>query len=357
MENNLSDIIIIGAGLTGLTLAYLLRNTNLSVQILEARERPGGRIHTAAAPSGVTIEMGATWMGRKHTSLSSLLKDLKIDIFEQALGERAIYESMSGSPAQLVVLPENSDPSFRIRGGTSKLIEALLESIPDSHISYNKVVQTIADTGDGVEVKSETAVFRGKIVVSTLPPYLLHKTVSINPPFPTDLSRLMDQTHTWMGESIKFGLVYKTPFWREAKTSGTLFSNVGPVTEMYDHTHFEDDRYALKGFLNTSFYSMPVEERRLRILNQLRTYYGDVVDTFLAYFEKVWAYETFTYSEYEKPVFPHQNNGNPLYRQAWINGKLLIAGSETAGEFPGYMEGAVQSAEWVQKYILNPKKD
>lgn len=41
-----SDILIIGGGLTGLTLAYLLRTKKVKVKVIEARERLGGRIFT-----------------------------------------------------------------------------------------------------------------------------------------------------------------------------------------------------------------------------------------------------------------------------------------------------------------------
>ena len=37
---------------------------------------------------------------------------------------------------------------------------------------------------------------------------------------------------------------------------------------------------------------------------------------------------------------------------SWQGGRLYIAGSETAGAFPGYMEGAGRSAEWVRDQLL-----
>jgi len=51
---------------------------------------------------------------------------------------------------------------------------------------------------------------------------------------------------------------------------------------------------------------------------------------------------------------PHQNNGHPLFRTPLMNGRLIIAGSETAANFPGYMDGAVQSAYNVLN-ILTPE--
>ena len=64
-----NDIIIIGAGLTGLALAYFLRDKKLSIRILEARDRIGGRIHTVREKGLTPMEMGATWLGKKHVTL------------------------------------------------------------------------------------------------------------------------------------------------------------------------------------------------------------------------------------------------------------------------------------------------
>ncbi|MGA9237729.1 flavin monoamine oxidase family protein [Robiginitalea sp.] len=346
------DILIIGGGLTGLMVKHLLRKTTFKSILIEGRERLGGRIYsTPSDAQNPPIEMGATWWGPKHTRLKALLKTLDIPVFPQQLGEQAIYEPISTSPFQLVTLPEEDQPSFRIGGGTSTLIRTLAATLPTAEIHLKTRATGIAERADGLRVECPEGDYHARLVISTLPPYLLAKTVNITPPLPTNLSELMEQTHTWMGESIKFGLVYDRPFWREARTSGTVFSNVGPVTEMYDHSDFEDNHFALKGFISSSFYTLSETERRTRVLRQLRGYYGDVVDTYRTYREKVWTRDPLTYAPYDKPVFPHQNNGNSHYQKTWLGGKLLIAGSETASLFPGYMEGAVQSAKWVAEFI------
>jgi monoamine oxidase len=297
--------------------------------------------------------MGATWLGRKHVQLCSLLESLGLEVFPQRLGASAIYEPISTSPFQLVSLPEDEEPSLRIKGGTATLIEALAREIPPGEIQTGCRVTRLVERPDGLEVETREKTYTAARVVSTLPPYLLKNSVSFSPPLPGALSDLMGQTHTWMGESIKFSLVYNEPFWRESKSSGTVFSNVGPVTEMYDHANWEDSAYALKGFLNGGYYSLPKQERLRRILSQLGTYYGDVVETYLDYHEGLWAGEWATFAPYGRPVYPHQNNGNALYQKAAMNGRLLLAGTETAAAFPGYMEGAVQSARRAYAQLMN----
>lgn len=347
-----SDIIIIGAGLSGLTLAYLLKDIDISVNLIEARPRKGGRIHTVSKPKNAPIDMGATWLGHQHSYLKSLLKTLKLDTFEQFLGEKAFYEPTSLSPHQLVSLPANSDSSYRIVGGTSKVIEALSKFIPKNCIYLNNNVKSIEYSNEDLFVKSDKHIFKAKKVISTLPPYLLQSKINLIPKLPKNIEDIMESTHTWMGESIKIGLRFKAPFWKSPNSSGTIFSNVGPIPEFYDHSSFENNLFALKGFLNPSYFSITKNERLELILNQLRKYYGEQVNDYINYEEKVWRQDSFTHADYHQHILPHQNNGHALYRNSYFNDSLYIAGSETSEEFPGYMEGAVRSAYFVFNQIL-----
>lgn len=353
MQHIHADVIIIGAGLTGLTLAYRLKNRGLSVKLIEARERIGGRIHTIYGEGMPPREMGATWLGSTHTRLAALLQELDIDIFEQVLGPSAFYEPISTSPPQLVSLPPNTDPSFRIAGGTSALIQALASELDQKSILLDQPVSTIEQGAEHVLVQTDTYHIKGQKIVSTLPPYLLTQTVKINPPLPETLSALAHETHTWMGESIKVSLSYKTPFWREASMSGTIFSSVGPIPEMYDHSDVEDRAFALCGFFNGSYFSLKKEERLSMVLGQLRKYFGKKAEDYLAYEEAVWRNESFTFSPYQNHILPHQNNGHPSFRNLYWEGRLFIAGSETSTDFPGYMEGAIRSADYVFEKILH----
>ncbi|MEN0005239.1 MAG: NAD(P)/FAD-dependent oxidoreductase [Bacteroidota bacterium] len=356
LQNSSSDLLIIGAGLTGLSLAYFLRNSGLKIHLLEARERVGGRIHTLYPVGQAPLEMGATWLGKKHTALVSLLDELGIATFEQQLGGRAIYEPISTSPHQLVQLPANDEPSYRISGGTTALIKHLAKAIPPAQLQLGTVVQRIKRTESGVEVISNRGTFTAKKVVSTLPPNLLASTIAFEPALPSSLQAVMHQTHTWMGDSIKISLSYTQPFWRKPPLSGTVVSNVGPIPELYDHANVEDTAYALKGFLNGAYFSATKAQRLQLVLRQLEKYYGSQVRDFIAYEEAVWREEPYTFAPYQHPILPHQNGGHELYQRSYWDNRLFIAGSETARAFPGYMNGAVQSARYIAQ-ILAPSTD
>lgn len=342
-----SDVLILGAGLTGLTLAYRLRNSNIKVTLVEARGRIGGRINTIYGENGGSQEMGATWLGRKHISLIGLLKELELDTFIQILGDKAVFEPISTSPPQVVSLPPNSDPSFRIKGGTSNLINTLASHLSTDQIITGQPIQSIRRKRGEFFSKSADKLFRSKIVVSTLPPFLLIQTIEMIPEIPSSVRNIAYQTHTWMGESIKVGLTYKSPFWRGENTSGTIVSNVGPIPEMYDHSNFEETAFGLKGFFNGSYFSVTKEERLALVLKQLEKYYGPQVKEYLTYEETVWRNEPYTFNPYESHLLPHQNNGNPEFRKACFGGQFYVAGSETAKSHPGYMDGAVSSADFV----------
>ena len=64
-------VIVIGAGLAGLTAAYELVHAGFDVQVFEARERVGGRVHTAFLGAEQHGELGAEFVDDNHTALIS----------------------------------------------------------------------------------------------------------------------------------------------------------------------------------------------------------------------------------------------------------------------------------------------
>src|SRR5205085_594642 len=56
------DVAIIGAGAAGLGAAHALKDSGLSVTVLEARDRVGGRAHTILAAPDIVFDLGCGWL-------------------------------------------------------------------------------------------------------------------------------------------------------------------------------------------------------------------------------------------------------------------------------------------------------
>ncbi|GLZ81483.1 monoamine oxidase [Actinorhabdospora filicis] len=71
-------VIVIGAGLAGLTAASRLVAAGATVTVLEARDRVGGRTHGIEVAPGSTVDAGAAYLGERHTELLKLMADLDL---------------------------------------------------------------------------------------------------------------------------------------------------------------------------------------------------------------------------------------------------------------------------------------
>jgi len=341
---------IIGAGLSGLLTGYLLKKRGIPFKILEARTRAGGRINTLYEANQAPVEMGATWFNNQHSHLINLLNELEIGYYEQRMDETVFYETSAASPVQRVQIPSQA-PSFRISGGTSSLINTLLQKLDETDILYNQTVNHIKITKKGVEVRSDN-IYISNSVVLALPPKLWAKKIVFEPNLPADVMNIAVKTQTWMEDSIKIALTYDQPFWEQENIPDTLFSNSGPITEFYDHSNRERSRYALCGFVSSSLKELSYTDRHKKVLQQVKKVFGTKAEEFTSYEECVWSKEKYTYEHSDPFLYPHQNNGNPIFRESYFNNKLFIASSESAAKFAGYMDGAVASAYYATKQIM-----
>jgi len=75
------DVLVVGAGLAGLTAARDLVAAGRSVLVLEARERVGGRVVSRDIGGGKIVEMGGQWAGPTQDRLLALAAELGVDTF------------------------------------------------------------------------------------------------------------------------------------------------------------------------------------------------------------------------------------------------------------------------------------
>ena len=74
------DVAVLGAGLGGLSAARDLARAGADVVVLEARDRPGGRVEAVTLPDGRTVQAGGEVFGFGHTAYRELAGELGLTI-------------------------------------------------------------------------------------------------------------------------------------------------------------------------------------------------------------------------------------------------------------------------------------
>ncbi|MEL7332844.1 MAG: NAD(P)/FAD-dependent oxidoreductase [Cyanobacteria bacterium J06560_2] len=83
---------IVGAGLSGLYAARLLQKAGLSVAVLEARDRVGGRAFSERLANGKVVDFGAQWITPEQKRIWALTEELGLTKVETNTRGKAIVQ-------------------------------------------------------------------------------------------------------------------------------------------------------------------------------------------------------------------------------------------------------------------------
>jgi putrescine oxidase len=122
MTNLTCDVVIVGAGATGLTAANRLRDLGLEVIVLEARDRVGGRLWTDHI-DGQMYEIGGQWVSPDQTALLETLEELGLETYSRYREGESIYIGGDGAPIRFT--GENFPVDARTQAETSRLVGIL----------------------------------------------------------------------------------------------------------------------------------------------------------------------------------------------------------------------------------------
>jgi len=91
-EEKVYDVLVIGAGMSGIAAADFLDDKGLSVLILEARDRIGGRVWTMYWDEAEKqIDLGASWIhGTTNNPITKIAEDHGIELLETDMDSRVI---------------------------------------------------------------------------------------------------------------------------------------------------------------------------------------------------------------------------------------------------------------------------
>jgi monoamine oxidase len=356
-------VLIVGGGLAGLTAARLLHRAGIGFQLLEARDRLGGRILSADASGDVSddgFDLGPSWFWPSvQPAMAVLVEELGLSSFPQNSNGDVIYQQASREAPQRFRGMRQEPQSMRLAGGTGAFIRALAAGLPASSIRLDAKVVRVALDGQGVEVRiagvdGSEQTMRASHVLFALPPRLLEATVSFSPALDPTTTRRWRNTLTWMAPHAKFFALYDHPFWRDAGLSGAAQSMAGPLVEIHDATT-ASGQAALFGFVGA-----PADQRLAvgqdalvtACVQQLASLFGPEAANPVATLFKDWAADPLTATADDRTAGGHPSPD----RRPWVSSDwqahISLAGSETSSTEPGYLAGAVEAAGRVVAELL-----
>lgn len=90
-ETREAEVVVVGAGFSGLAAARAVAAAGAGVLVLEARDRVGGRVDVAHPLDGVTVDLGGTWIGPSQDRIGALARELGVATIPQhAAGENLV---------------------------------------------------------------------------------------------------------------------------------------------------------------------------------------------------------------------------------------------------------------------------
>ncbi|KAI6079505.1 Amine oxidase [flavin-containing] B [Aix galericulata] len=278
------------------------------------------------------------------------------------------YVKQCGGTAR-IFSTTNGGQERKFVGGSGQISEKIMERL-GSRVKLRKPVVRIDQSGENVVVETlDHELYEGKYVISAIPPALGLK-IHFNPPLPPMRNQLINRIP--MGSVIKCIVYYKETFWRKKGYCGTMMieDEDAAIGLTLDDTKPDGSFPAIIGFILARkcrrLTNLTKEERKTRLCELYAKVLGseEALHDFVLslselmsvlqpvhYEEKNWCEEQYSggcYTAYFPPGIMTQY-GRVLRQPI---GRIYFAGTETATEWSGYMEGAIQAGERAAREIL-----
>lgn len=143
------DVLIVGAGAAGLTAANDLRKAGLSVAVLEARDRVGGRLWTDVI-EGAMLELGGQWVSPDQDALIDTVAELGLETFSRYREGDSVYVGPDGVTSRFTgeMFPVSAETERIIAEITERLDAMVAEIDPDRPWAHPKAAEWDTITWD-----------------------------------------------------------------------------------------------------------------------------------------------------------------------------------------------------------------
>lgn len=231
---------------------------------------------------------------------------------------------------------ENGQNQDRITETTQEIANRVAESLGDS-VVVGTPVRRIEQDDDSVTVWTDTEVISAQFAIVTTAP--AHRAdIVFEPALPAKAQSL---TRTWhMGALSKAFVAYDRPFWRHNGLSGEAVTDTGTVFITFDVSPASGPGVLMAFCDPRMFDDFDAELRQKQVIHQLVKLYGAEASTPIDYADHCWGTDDFAPGGPNPAVAPFATTN---YASALTepHGRVHWAGTETAGEWAGCMNGAV----------------
>eukprot|EP00754_Rhynchopus_humris_P049017 Rhum_TRINITY_DN8128_c0_g2::Rhum_TRINITY_DN8128_c0_g2_i1::g.26432::m.26432/K00274/MAO, aofH; monoamine oxidase len=327
------DVVVVGGGLSGVAAAEQLAAGAQRVLLLEAAAQLGGRL--ANSPEGV--DSGAAWLWPGSNVMSvALARRLRLRLEPQAGapgpagGQVRVAQEEGGMRGLVVGLAELfEEKGGRVRVGTA--VRAVRRLDADGGDGGRRLVEVETEGGERVLARA---------AVLALPPRVAKKSVEYAPALSGRKTAAMAATPTWMSKCSKVVLGYDERWWGSAHRVFGGGGGGGPAFQYYDAS-------SSLGAAIVAFCQAPqLSSERLveEVVRQTAAEFGKGALTPSHVHAERWSQNPRINDDPEDPRMHHLRPNAALSAPEW-GGQLAFAGSEAADAHPGFVEGALESAE------------
>jgi monoamine oxidase len=414
MKKKVYDVVIIGAGVAGLSAALVAKEKGLTYKILDARNRIGGRVYSHKLKNGLVVERGGEWLGKTHTEILGFCKKYGVQLephryknpryftkegdefasFREVLAEfeerveklhiedipaeidwydfwqekfseeemRVIanvygsdygthmrYVAARNAFTELTLGGNNDHLDYHVKGGNTKMIEAMVKVIGRKSIDLETEVTAVHETPGEVRIDTRTEIYHGKKVLLTvaLPEF---KELVIKPSL-KEKKEVARSVH--YGDITKAFLSFKGNL--PIKKQGFSMHTETELPYIYVATQGQSEKkfalcvYAV-GALAKKVHKMKPEVLAKKVLALLPRDTFPVSEMVL----EDMVVQNWGTDKYTRGAYCHYGPGRLAEVQKAFgtrHGNIYFAGAYL-GQFSGYMNGAFQSGQDVMRQMV-----
>ncbi|MEL7121555.1 MAG: FAD-dependent oxidoreductase [Bacteroidota bacterium] len=340
-------VIIIGAGAAGLASGYLLNQSGVDFEILEASSVYGGRMKRNNTFADFPIPLGAEWLHVEKGILDEIVNDsnIQVNVETKSYDQNADFGVLDGR----LVRPSNVgftvDQKF-INSTWFDFFEQYIVPSVEDKISYNTIVESIDYSADQVVVKTASQEYTADKVILTVPVKMLqNNSIAFSPALPQEKSDAINQVKVWDGFKafIEFSEKFYPTF---------VAYDIRPASDgqklYYDASYGQNSNQNILGLFTVGTGTLPYrqvssDELIKIILSELDELFdGKASETYIKHTSQNWNEEPFINGAY---IHDEENWRRLRTLGESVAGKLYFAGDAyTTGDDWSSVHAAARSA-------------